>query len=391
MPDRLTWWDTTWRVLVALLLGGSSWLLTAAMIFPEDGGDPPLLRGTWFVIGDPLLGLVATVLMLWRRRWPVPVTVVTTLLTGVSMVATGPQTIALVSLTTRRRWREIVPVTALTVAVSLLATRVVYPESQPLPLWAETLMTLLVIAVIVAIGYAIGSRRALIASWVERARVAESEQSARVAQAQTAERSRIAREMHDVLAHRISLITMHSGLLVYRADLPESERRDAITAIDANARAALTDLREVLGVLRDDGEGVPLRPQSRLQDLPELLDEARATGTRVTFDGGGLDLHEVPETIGRTAFRVVQEGLTNARKHAPGAGVEVRLTGAPGAGLDISVTNPRSVQTAHAEVPGTGTGLLGLSERVDLAGGRIEHGWTPEGRHRLAVWLPWPT
>lgn len=226
-------------------------------------------------------------------------------------------------------------------------------------------------------------------SWVDRARAAESEQSARVAQAQTAERARIAREMHDVLAHRISLITMHSGLLTYREDLPEAQRREAVTAIDTNARAALTDLREVLGVLRDEETGGSLRPQHTLLDLPELLDDARSAGARVVLDDGGLDLAAVPETLGRTVYRVVQEGLTNARKHAPGAAVTVTLSGRPGEQLAVTVDNPRAVGH-RSSAPTSGLGLLGLTERVELAGGRLTHGWQGDGTHHLAVSLPWP-
>lgn len=389
-PDRLTWWDTTWRVGAALLLGVSFWFFTVALLFPGDEAIPTSWRAAWLILVDPVIGLVAAALVPWRRRWPVPITVVTTVLSAMSTVAAGAQTVVFVSLATRQRWREIVPMVILTTLSGIFNARVLYPDPQALPLWVELLVNLLVIAVIVAIGYSIGSRRALVRSWVDRAQTAEAEQRARVAQAQTAERARIAREMHDVLAHRISLVTMHSGLLSYRDDLPEEERRAAIAAIDGNARAALTDLREVLGVLRADEAGTSLRPQSTLAHLPELLDEARAAGTRVGVETA-IDVAAVPESTSRTAYRVIQEGLTNARKHAPGAGVGLTLTGGPGHGLDITVTNPRSVQTAHSPVPGSGTGLLGLSERVDLAGGRIEHGWTPDARHRLAVWLPWPS
>ena len=154
---------------------------------------------------------VATALLPLRRRWPVLTTALTTIMSAGSTVAAGAQTIAMVSLATRQRWREIGPLVALTVLAGVVSTRVVYPDPEALPLWGEALVNALVIAVVVAVGYSIGSRRALVRSWVDRARAAESEQSARVAQAQTAERARIAREMHDVLAHRISLITMHSG------------------------------------------------------------------------------------------------------------------------------------------------------------------------------------
>lgn len=387
-PHRLTWWDTTWRVGAALLMGGTFWLFTVALAFPEGGPEPQGWRAPWLVLVDPALGIIAAGLLVLRRRWPVAITTLTTLLTAVSTVSAGAQTIILTSLATRQRWREIVPLTLLTTAMGLVSARFTYQEPEPLPLWIEVLLNFLIVAVIVAVGYSIGSRRALVRSWVDRARTAEAEQRARVARAQTTERTRIAREMHDVLAHRISLVTMHSGILAYRADLPETERREAITAIDTNARAALTDLREVLGVLRDpDGAG-SLRPQSTLADLQELVDEAMAAGARVTLEAGDLDLTTVPETTGRTAYRVVQEGLTNARKHAPGATVTVTLAGDPGGQLYVAVTNPRAVGAAPA-VPASGLGLLGLAERVDLAGGRLEHGWVAEDHHRLAVWLPW--
>lgn len=390
LPDRLTWWDTTWRVGVALLLGLVFWVFTAALLFPDPDQEPETWRGLWLILVDPLLGLIAAGCLLLRRRWPVTITAVTTVLTAASTVAAGAQTIALTSLATRQRWREILPMGALTVAAGLFSARIIYPEPGPgsLPLWIEGLVNVLVVGIIVAVGYSIGSRRALVRSWVQRAQTAESEQRARVAQAQTAERSRIAREMHDVLAHRISLVTMHSGLLSYRPDLPEDERRAAITAIDTNARAALTDLREVLGVLREDAGGSPLRPQRTLADLPELLDDARSAGTRVNLTEGGPDLTTLPETTSRTAYRVIQEGLTNARKHAPGATVVIHLAGRSGGGLEVTVTNPSSLSRDARPVPGAGVGLLGLSERVSLAGGRMEHGWRDD-QHRLKVWLPW--
>lgn len=389
-PTRLTWWDTTWRVGAALLLGATFWLVTIALTFPEGGPEPQGWRAPWLVAVDPALGVVAAGLLILRRRWPVAITTLTTLLTAVSTVAAGPQTIVLASLATRQRWREIVPLTLLTTAMGVVAARFTYQEPEPLPLWIEVLLNFLIVAVIVAVGYSIGSRRALVRSWVDRARTAEAEQRARVAQAQTTERTRIAREMHDVLAHRISLVTMHSGVLAYRQDLPEAERREAIAAIDSNARAALTDLREVLGVLRDPEGSGPLRPQSTLTDLPELLEGATTAGTRVTLETGEVDPATVPGPVSRTAYRAVQEGLTNARKHAPGAAVTVTLAGNPGGELHVEVSNPRSVGNAP-DVPASGLGLLGLTERVELSGGRIRHGWVTGDRHRLSVWLPWPT
>lgn len=391
-PDRLTWWDTTWRIGAALLLGATFWVFTIALMYPDSEEIPETFRAFWLILADPAIGLVAAALLPLRRRWPVVITSLTTVLTAVSTVAAGAQTIALVSLSTRQRWREITPMVVLTTAAGLVSSRFLYQDPQPLPLWVEILVNVLVVTVVVAVGYSIGSRRALVRSWFDRAQTAEAEQRARVSQAQSTERARIAREMHDVLAHRISLVTMHSGVLAYREDLPEDERRAAVRAIDTNARAALTDLREVLGVLRDPEGTDPLRPQSTLADLPDLLEEARAAGTRVTLLDGGLDLQAVPETTGRTAYRVIQEGLTNARKHAAGTAVEVILSGEPGHELTVRMSNPRAVgTTASTAAPASGLGLLGLTERVELAGGRLEHGWTPDEHHRLTAWLPWST
>jgi signal transduction histidine kinase len=97
----------------------------------------------------------------------------------------------------------------------------------------------------------------------------------------------------------------------------------------------------------------------------------------------------VPAGLGRTAYRIVQEGLTNARKHAPGEPVTATMSGGPGRGLTVTLTN-RLGSGAAARIPGSGTGLIGLAERARLAGGRVEHTVTDDGRFRLAAWLPWP-
>jgi signal transduction histidine kinase len=130
-------------------------------------------------------------------------------------------------------------------------------------------------------------------------------------------------------------------------------------------------------------------PQQTLAALPGLVEESRAAGMRLDADVR-VDLAAVPDAIGRNALRVVQEALTNARKHAPAAPVELRVDGSPGAGLTIEVRNPAPVLAAGtAEIPGAGTGLVGLAERAALSGGRLEHG-LDGGDYRLRAWLPWP-
>jgi signal transduction histidine kinase len=213
-----------------------------------------------------------------------------------------------------------------------------------------------------------------------------------VEQARTHERARIAREMHDVLAHRISLLSLHAGALEFRPDAPPEEIARAAGVIRSSAHQALEDLRAVIGVLREDPDGAdPERPQPTLADLPALIDESRAAGMRVTYTWVVAPEAAVPEGLGRNAYRIVQEGLTNARKHARGSAVDVAVDGAPGDALTIEVRNRLPVGAfVGAAIPGTGVGIIGLAERASLAGGRLEHGRTETGDYRLWAWLPWP-
>jgi signal transduction histidine kinase len=206
------------------------------------------------------------------------------------------------------------------------------------------------------------------------------------------ERTRIAREMHDVLAHRISLLSLHAGALEIRPDAAPAEVAGAAGIIRASAHQALQDLREVIGVLREPaGDDAPERPQPTLRELPALADESRVAGVKVRLDLRIDEPGEVPAATGRAAYRIVQEGLTNARKHAPGACVRVRVAGAPGPGLTVEIRNPAPVGLRPvAAIPGTGTGLVGLAERATLAGGRLTAGRGPDGGFTLTAWLPWP-
>jgi len=198
--------------------------------------------------------------------------------------------------------------------------------------------------------------------------------------------------MHDVLAHRLSLLSLHAGALEFWQSAPPDQVARAAAVIRASAHQALEDLRAVIGVLRDgpDGPG-PEPPQPTLAALPGMLEESRAAGMRIRAEIGLPDLAAVPDAIGRHALRIVQEALTNARKHATAAPVELRLDGAPGQGLTIEVRNPTpALAAAEPKIPGTGAGLLGLTERATLSGGRLEHGLDEDGHFRLHAWLPWP-
>ena len=379
---RLTPAQTTWLSTVfAVVIGGLLWLSVAK--------DQWQSARTLFW-GDLALGVASLAAMQFRRRWPFAVTVLTVAATAVSVSAIGPWIVCQVSLSARRRWREILPTAALSVLAgqALLAVQ----PNRTMSWYVNLLFCVLAAGVVVAIGLYLGARRDLIASLHDRAERAEREQALQVSTARAGERTRIAREMHDVLAHRMSLVAVHAGALAYRTDLSAAETRETAAIIQANSQRALADLREILGLLRDTERGIDVthhRPQPTLSDLDSLLDDERAAGAHVMLRSDLEDLDALPESIGRSAFRIVQEGLTNARKHAPHAMVTVELTGHPGNGLDLSVRNPVRVGGELDGKDGAGFGLVGLAERAAASHGRLEHGLTRNGDFVLRAWLPW--
>jgi len=292
------------------------------------------------------------------------------------------------------------------VAVAGIAAGQVFPLAQPQMAgesWWVTLAFGVTFTVAMLVwGLYIGSRRELLWTLRDQVHRAESQQDLRVAQGRSNERARIAREMHDVLAHRISLITMHAGALAYRTDLSAEQVRETAELIQAKSHEALADLRQVLGLLRSDQPDLRDRPQPTFGDLGSLILEAEESGMSVRYDDSVRLAPDVPEQVGRTAYRIVQEGLTNARKHAAGATVLVRVTGSPDDGVDIRIRNParthggatpgissgQAVRMSATAMPGAGLGLVGLGERALLSGGRLETVCNG-GMFELHGWLPW--
>jgi signal transduction histidine kinase len=369
-----------WIVDSALFLFATVLAITSGLNSARHGLHGPLLAI------DVIGGVVLCLALWWRRRWPLGLGLVSLPVLAVSSSAGPAGVIILYTVAAYRRWQLAVLVAAAQVAL-LPLERAIQPQVTSLT--AYYLTGTLGSAAVVAWGMFRRSRRQ---AQRERGRRAEAEEQLRIEQIRYAERTRIAREMHDVLAHRISLLSLHAGVLEFRPDAPPGEVARAAGVIRASAHQALDDLRAVIGVLRDgtDGQG-PQPPQPTLVALPGLLEESRAAGMRIHAEVGLPDLAAVPDTIGRHALRIVQEALTNARKHATSAPVELRLEGAPGHGLTIEVRNPSPVlATGESKIPGTGTGLLGLAERATLSGGRLEHGLDEHGHFRLRAWLPWP-
>ncbi|MGA5872910.1 sensor histidine kinase [Streptomyces cinereoruber] len=337
---------------------------------------------------DQLAGGLACCALWLRRRWPAGLAVGLSLVNLVAPVAAGAVLASLFSVAVRRPFREVAWIGALAVATSTAQAFL-----RPDPTTALTLSLVLgfvLVLLVTAWGMLVRSRRQLVEALRERARRAEAEAELRAAQAQRLAREAIAREMHDVLAHRLTLLSVHAGALEFRPDAPPEQIARAAGVIRDSAHEALQDLREIIGVLRapdEDGEGN--RPQPTLATLPALVEESREAGAEVVFDTTVDDPAAVPAATGRTVYRIAQEGLTNARKHAPGAPVTVTVRGRPGEGLTVEVRNPAPAGPVP-HVPGSGQGLIGLTERAALAGGRLAHGPAPDGGFALHAWLPWP-
>lgn len=378
-------WSHVWRYLLALALGLFVW----APVMEAQAEEEPGL----FVL-DLVLGTVAFVLVWWRRRWPMRIAVVTLLMTPFSSLSAGASTLAVVSLATRRRWWQVLAVAALNLVVSW-AYYQVQPVHNSDPWWLLSTVTVAAVAATTAWGMYIGSRRELLWTLRQRAETAEAERDLRASQARSNERARIAREMHDVLAHRISQISMHAGALTFRDDLSADEMRSSLAVIQAKAHEALTDLREVLGVLRDEEAAVPLTgPQPTYDDLGTLVADARAAGAVIEYDDRLTGHEPPPPAVGRTVYRIVQEGITNATKHAPAATLRVEVGGSPTEGVEVVLRN--ALGFGPTRTPGAGLGLVGLAERAELRGGWLAHGVEapgPDGSAHesfvLRAWLPW--
>ncbi len=351
-----------------------------ALSLTTDGIDGP------WAVADIAVGSLACLSLWVRRRWPLAVALLLLPLAAVSPMSGVAASIALFGLAVHRPARIAIPVGLLHVVCGAIYARV-HPDDGT-AYWVAMTLVVLATGVVVGWGMFVRARRELIVSLTGRAERAEAEQALRVAAARLGERERIAREMHDVLAHRLSLVSLHAGALEYRPDAPRADVARAAGVIRDNAHRALEELRAVIGALRDDGDHEPEPPQPTLADVPRLVDESLGAGMRVTPDYG-LALEEAPRDAGRHAYRVVQEGLTNARKHAPRSTVTLRIAGAPGEGLHVEVRNALPVGVAQAGIPGAGAGLAGLGERVGLAGGRISHGRAAGGDYVLSAWLPW--
>nr|WP_238356864.1 histidine kinase [Kribbella italica] len=351
-------------------------LLIGVILYGENDTDQ---IPQWLFAADFVSGIVLCLLLWFRRRWPIQLAVLAVVMTIYSETGGIAALVLTMTVAVYFRFRVSLLIAALNI-VSVVLYSVVRETEDPGVLVYATAVPLYF--GVVGWGAYIRSRRQLVQTLRERAERAEAVAMLEAEQGQLRAREEIAREMHDVLGHRLSLLSVHAGALAYRPDASTEEIAGAAEIIRSSAHQALQDLREVIGVLRAP---VGELPQPTFGDLPVLIEGAQRAGVPVELE---LDAPgPLPEHVGRTAYRIVQEGLTNAMKHAPEEPVRIRVVGAPGNGLTVDVSNP-----APKVRPGDqGQGLKGLRERAALVEGRLEHGRTPEGDFRLSAWLPWPS
>lgn len=384
--ERRDWLVDSSIFLVAVLAGAGF----VALRRDANGLAP------WTLTLDVTGGALACLSLWLRRRWPFGVAMFAIALTAYCETAGIASVFGLITVAIRCSIRQSVIATAFGVATALVFAWL-RPDPELSFVFTASLSTVLTLGVL-GWGLMIRQRRQLLASLRERAARAETEATLRAGQAQLQAREQIAREMHDVLGHRLSLLSVQAGALEYRGDASAIEVSTAAGVIRASAHQALQDLREVIGVLRAEASELP---QPTLADLDELIAESHRAGMRVALRTE-LRTDELPSRVGLTAYRIVQEGLTNVRKHAPDADVTVTLTGRAGHGLHIEVGNslpsraqPAGTGQASIGQASIGQGLIGLAERTLLAGGYLAaQAATTDGhgssRWLLWAWLPWP-
>lgn len=333
-----------------------------------------------------VLGLAAIACMPLRYRYPWIFALGSLVVGNIAPLATYLPLVGVFVIATRRRTSETVLVLLLSVVAATINIYHGIPDLQTMLVLLGGAMGFLATSAVA--GLLTGIRRAMVDDQRDRLARAEIDRAVRDEQARTAERRRIAGEMHDRLGHRLSLLSVHAGALALRDDLSAETVRESAQVLRDTTHRAMEDLRTIVQVLHEPVD--PERPDDTedLAAVEHLVGEARAAGADVSVRSTALLMMSPPgRPLAGVAYRVVREGLTNAARHAPGAAVEVVLTGRPGRDLTVTVTSGCTGDRPAPE--GAGTGLVGLRERVEtLTGGTLAHGPLPDG-YRLRATLPW--
>jgi signal transduction histidine kinase len=373
------------RIMAVRPLVGDVLLALAVFALTADQGQGGAEFGVFGEIDEPaqtLIGALVALMVLLRRRTVVPLLIASVV---VWLVMAAPWAlmvaIATVSAESRRpRWyvSGVVTVAALVLVRLLVGTDASVRYA--------VLLTVLLVGTPLLFGLWVGARRALVATLRERAEQLEREQTAVAEQARMQERARIAREMHDVVAHRVSLMVVHAGALETNlADRAAARQAGMIREV---GREALTDLRQVLSVLRDQQHTGAVEQRPSLDRLDELVGHSRDAGLPVSVRTEG-ERRELPATVERAVYRLLQEALTNVHKHAAGAATDVALCYHPDR-VELSVRNarPAAPPDPHLARASAGHGLIGLRERIDLLNGTFSAAPRPDGGFEVRACIP---
>lgn len=332
-------------------------------------------------LADPsvVVAVVAGGILLLRRRWPLPVAAVAvTGAGGWGLIL--PLLVALFHLAVSGRVKE----SAAAVVLALAVNALVHPAVSLWTTRAYGAAVPLLLAVV--LGMWANSRRRLADTLAAQVDRLHREQDLRESAARAVERTAIAAEMHDVLAHRLSLIALHTGALAIRRDQLSAGVADRIDLLRRASTDALADLRDVLGALRDPDTEANRSLAPPLRGLDELITAARNAGHHVDTDILGR-ADQAPAAHRLAVYRLVQESLTNARKHAPEAAISIRVNYGPPS-TTVEVANSASGAHSSPDTVLSGLGLVGLRERVQALGGRLEAGPAGGDGWRVAASIP---
>lgn len=380
----LTWRGQLFDIAVALALTLTAVAVTGGATLGEPRPPGPFVPFEPHRPGWALLTLAVVAPLTVRRRWPLAtlsiVLATTPLVAGVEAALRLSFYACVIAAYTAAVYSpyRIPALAGLPVAVVLHANLQNGPPAVP----AEFVPFLILAPVAVA---ADGLRRWRRRAGDEHARHAalERQQAEELRRAAGDERARIARELHDVVTHNVSMMIIQAGAARKIMDAQPAQAREALLSIEAGGRAAMTELRHVMGLLAVDGTGTDLAPQPGLDRLPALVAHLARGGIDVTLATTGRP-RPVPDGVGLAAYRVAQEALTNTVTHAAGAAAQVRVDYADD-GLRIEVVDTGGAETGA----GTGRGLLGLRERVAVYGGALHAGPRLTGGWRVDARIPW--
>ncbi len=394
-----TWVDSLWAVLVLMMSG--AWIVASISAPPQATG---LADSTAKQIAAVPVALALALVIALRRRAPEKMLLlavgagVAQLITGVE---TNPGDFAFLVIIFTVASRPVRWASRLALVGGLLAPLISTLRWPPDQEVAEVVLGCFFLTVPFALAWVMGdslrTRRAYYEQLEERAARLEKEREAQAKVAVAAERARIARELHDVVAHNVSVMVVQADGAGYVMDSAPEQTRQALKTISGTGRQALAEMRRLLGVLRTgDGEpagkdGGAYVPQPGVEQLADLVDQVRGTGVTVKFAIEGTP-RPLPSSVELTAYRIVQEALTNTRKHGgPHVGANVRLAYGDGELSLLAEDDGRGAQAGLYEdggADGLGQGLIGMRERVGMVGGSLEAGPRPGGGFRISALLP---